>query len=301
MPYTNVIFNPAFWKTLVQRPRFTNDNIPDLIGKVVIVTSTNSGLGYATTVALASHGAHVFPACRSETKALEAMERAKAEIKKGPKAIYTTNARDATTTEPALDFLKLDLDDMNDCHRAARTFLERGLPLHILFNNGGIMTSPFTLSADGIEQQFATFSKKSQPSRIVMLSSIGHEGSVKGEIDFDTLNDRTASNPVSYYGRSKLANILFGKALARRLASEKVYANMPHPGFVYTELQRNNKDSMGAVAVTTYDIAGIICAAKPEVGALNQLYLATSPEVEEKDLRGKYFVPVGNELRPSKL
>ncbi|KAF9090513.1 hypothetical protein BGX29_011427 [Mortierella sp. GBA35] len=56
---------------------------------------------------------------------------------------------------------------------------------------------------------------------------------------------------------------------------------------------------MGAVAATTYDLAGRMCAAKPEVGALNQLYLAASPEVEEKDLRGKYFVPVGNELRPS--
>ncbi|KAG0208558.1 hypothetical protein BGX33_006188, partial [Mortierella sp. NVP41] len=213
MPYTNVVCNPAFWKTLVQRPRFTNNDIPDLTGKVVIVTGANSGLGYATTVALASHGAHVFLACRSETKALEAMERVKNEIKKNPKAIYPKSANGATTTEPALDFLKLDLNDMNDCHRAARTFLERGLPLHILINNGGIMTSPFALSADGIEQQFAVnhmghfvftlglldVLKKSQPSRIVMLSSIGHEGSVKGGIDFDTLNDRTASNPASRY------------------------------------------------------------------------------------------------------
>ncbi|KAG0247466.1 hypothetical protein BG011_001428 [Mortierella polycephala] len=74
---------------------------------------------------------------------------------------------------------------------------------------------------------------------------------------------------------------------------------MPHPGFVYTDLQRNNKDTFGSVAANVYDLAGKMCAAKPEVGALNQLYCATSPEIEEKDIRGKYFVPVGHEMRPS--
>ncbi|KAF9950172.1 hypothetical protein BGZ72_008138 [Mortierella alpina] len=304
MPYSNVVFNPAFWKTLVQRPKYTEKDIPDLSGKVAVITGANTGLGYATMVALASHGAHVILACRSEAKALEAIERAKLDIKKKNPLLKS---------DPKLEFLALDLNDMNKCHQAAKAFLEKGLPLHILVNNGGIMTSPFALSADGIEQQFAVnhmghfvFTmalldriKESQPSRIVMLSSIGHEGSVKGGIDFETLNDKSASNPASRYGRSKLANILCGKALARRLANEKVYVNMPHPGFVYTELQRNNKDSMGAIAAMTYDLAGRMCASKPEVGALNQIFCATSPEIEEKDLRGKYFIPVGNELRPS--
>ncbi|KAF9903048.1 hypothetical protein EC991_004260 [Linnemannia zychae] len=324
MPYTNVACQTAFWKTLVQRPKFSTDNIPDLSQKVVIVTGANSGLGYATTVALASHGAHVFLACRSESKALEAIARARVEIAATPAAEkylrepLTAAAagggeRGGRRKEARLEFLKLDLNDMNSCAQAARVFLDKGLPLHILINNGGIMTSPFALSADGIEQQFAVnhmghfvFTmalldriKQSQPSRIVMLSSIGHEHCPKGGVDFSTLNDRNASNPASRYGRSKLSNILFGKALARRLAGEKVYVNMPHPGFVYTELARNNKDSMGVVAATAYDLAGRMCASKAEVGCLNQLYLATSPEVEEKDLRGKYFVPVGNELRPS--
>ncbi|KAF9925256.1 hypothetical protein FBU30_004948 [Linnemannia zychae] len=313
MPYSNVAFNPAFWKTLVQKTRFTTDDIPDLTNKVAIVTGANSGLGYATTVALASHGAQVFLACRSRTKALEAIERARIDIKATPAAKKYLKDSEGKDKEAQLDFLELDLNDMNNCSRAAKTFLSRGLPLHILINNGGIMTSPFALSVDGIEQQFAVNHMghfvftlglldciiASQPSRIVILSSIGHEGSVKGGIDFETLNDRNASNPPSRYGRSKLANILFGKALARRLASHQVYVNMPHPGFVYTELARNNKDSMGVIAAAAYDLAGRCCASKPEVGCLNQLYLATSPEVVEKGLRGGYFVPVGNELRPS--
>lgn len=189
MPYTNVAFNPQFWKTLVQKTKFSTEDIPDLTGKVVIVTGANSGLGYATTVALASHGAHVFLACRSKDKALEAIEKAKVEIRgssrsasfpttttttasattasapssptgKAPTAAAIAAAKylkdkDGNAVEPKLEFLQLDLNDMNSCSRAAKEFLEKGLALHILINNGGIMTSPFALSADGIEQQFA--------------------------------------------------------------------------------------------------------------------------------------------------
>ncbi|KAF8930472.1 hypothetical protein BGZ47_000538, partial [Haplosporangium gracile] len=197
MPYTNVAFNPQFWKTLVQKTKFSTEDIPDLTGKVVIVTGANSGLGYATTVALASHGAHVFLACRSKDKALEAIERAKGEIRGDGSArassfpfnattasvpatattTTTTSApssptagkptaaalaaakylkdKDGSPVEPKLEFLQLDLNDMNSCSRAAKEFLDKGLALHILINNGGIMTSPFALSADGIEQQFA--------------------------------------------------------------------------------------------------------------------------------------------------
>lgn len=146
MPYTNVVFNGAYWKSFTHRPRYTHDDIPDLTGKVAIVTGANSGLGYATTVALAARGAHVFLACRAMGKALEAIEKAKAEIKtKYPQF----------KGEPNFDFLALDLNDMKKCQHAAQEFLKRGLPLHILVNNGGIMTSPFALSADDIEQQFA--------------------------------------------------------------------------------------------------------------------------------------------------
>lgn len=130
---------------MFQRHRYTDKDIPSLSGKVAIVTGANTGLGYATTVALASHGARVFLACRSRERALEAIERAKADIAKLPNAPENTQ----------LDFLELDLNSMGSCNRAAKEFVKLGLPLHILINNGGIMTTPFALSADGIEQQFA--------------------------------------------------------------------------------------------------------------------------------------------------
>ncbi|KAF9342947.1 hypothetical protein BGX26_006526 [Mortierella sp. AD094] len=293
----------AYWKTYFTPNRYSNDLIPDQTGKVAIVTGANTGLGYATMVALAGHGAHVFLACRSEERALLAVEKAKQEIKeKYPLA-----------PAPNLEFLELDLNDMSKCKKAANEFLNKGLPLHLLVNNSGIMTTPFALSADGIEQQFAVnhmghfvFTtalleriKESQPSRIVVLSSHSHERPVEGGIDFDTLNDEKMSTIVSRYGRSKLANVLFGKALARRLADTQVYVNIVHPGFVATELQRHNKDLFGPVVLRILEAITAVMAMTPEVGALTQLYVATSPEIVNEDIRGRYFVPIANEIQPS--
>ncbi|KAF9535902.1 hypothetical protein EC957_001547, partial [Mortierella hygrophila] len=189
---------------------------------------------------------------------------------------------------------------MNKSHLAAQEFLKKGLPLHILINNSGIMNCPFALSADGIETQFAVnhmghfvFTmglldriKESQPSRIVILSSFGHELTPKhmNGIDFDTINDEAKFSNVDRYARSKLANVLFGKALARRLASEKVWVNVAHPGYVATNLDRSTKEVWGDFADKVFRMVTYIAAMSPSVGALTQLYLATSPEVESKDI-----------------
>src|SRR5690349_14197802 len=143
--FTNSLTQLAWWKTLLTPNNYSHDKIPDLTGKVAIVTGANSGLGYATTVALAANGARVFLACRSRERAQEAIENARAEIKaKYPKA-----------PTPQLEFLELDLNDMTKSSQAAQEFLKKGLPLHILVNNSGIMNCPYALSADGIETQFA--------------------------------------------------------------------------------------------------------------------------------------------------
>lgn len=96
-------------------------------------------------VALAGQGAHVFLACRDQAKALAAIERANKDIKE----LYPN-----LSTEPKLDFLELDLNDLKKCRLAAETFLSKGLPLHLLVNNSGIQ-SEFELSVDGIENTFA--------------------------------------------------------------------------------------------------------------------------------------------------
>ncbi|KAF9165332.1 hypothetical protein DFQ26_000266 [Actinomortierella ambigua] len=311
MPISHMLTSAQWWKTWVVRDQYTYKDIPDLTGKVAIVTGANTGLGYATMVALAARGAHVFLACRSKERALEAIARAKSEIT-ALAALTSSSAMEVISVDPKLEFLELDLNDMNKSYRAAQEFLAKGLPLHILVNNSGIMNTPYALTADGVEQQFGVnhmghfvFTlalldriKQSQPSRIVVLSSMGHELTVKSGIDFDTMNDEKASDPFTRYGRSKLANILFAQELAKRLAAEKVYVNVCHPGYVNSDLYRYGKETMGqatakVVALTTH------CIAKtPKKAALTQLFLATSPEVEARDIRGRYFIPIAHEIRP---
>ncbi|KAG0299832.1 hypothetical protein BGZ98_009722 [Dissophora globulifera] len=259
--------------------------IPDLSGKVAIVTGANTGLGYATAVTLAGHGARVFFACRSKQRALDAIENAKKEIQEEyPQLIG----------EPQLEFLELDLNSLTKSRDAAKAFLAKNLPLHILVNNSGIMMTPFELSADGIETQFAV-----NHMGIVVLASIAHEDPVPGGIDFDTLNDPTKSSTVSRYGRSKLANVLFANALARRVANERVYVNVAHPGYVSTELIRHSQELGGVVYDKFIHATTKVVGMSPMKGALTQLYLATSPQAEDQDIRGRYFIPIANEISSS--
>ena len=91
-----------FWKTYFTPNHYSDKQIPNLTGKVAIVTGANTGLGYAATVSLAGNGAHVFLACRSQERAMDAIERAKNEIKK----------KFPNAAEPKLEFIALDLIDM---------------------------------------------------------------------------------------------------------------------------------------------------------------------------------------------
>ncbi|KAF9110263.1 hypothetical protein BGX27_006581 [Mortierella sp. AM989] len=293
-----------FWKSFVTPARYSHDQIPDQTGKVAIVTGANTGLGYATAKTLAAHGAHVFLACRNKEKGTKAIEKAKAEIKEQYPRI----------SEPKLEFLELDLNDMQKTRQAAKNFLSKGLPLHILVCNAGIMLTPFGLSADGIENQFAVnhmghfvFTmtllncvKESQPSRIVILSSNAHEATPEAGIDLDAINDQTKLTSFERYYRSKLANVLFANALARRLEKDNVYVNSLNPGYVNTELSRYAHDVFGTFFVNTFNTIGnALVAMKPEYACLTPVYLATSPDIENQEVRGRYFIPIAHEIHPS--
>ncbi|KAG0013836.1 Retinol dehydrogenase 14 [Podila clonocystis] len=262
---------------------FSYDRIPDLTGKYALVTGANQGIGYSTTLGLVSHGAHVTMACRTEAKANEAIERLHKDVKeKFPHSVAA--AQVSKGHRLPLEFLQLDLNDLKKTQKSAQEYLSRGLPLHILINNSGIAIEPWGLSADGIENHFAVnhlghfvFTtallgrlKESQPSRVVV---------------------------VSRYGRSKMANILFANALARRLAGSQVRVNSIHPGNVDTRMARTamakqDVDEEIAAIFSRTPKASILT---PDDGALTQLYVATSPDVVKSDIRGRFFVPIADE------
>ncbi|KAG0040579.1 hypothetical protein BGZ83_002482, partial [Gryganskiella cystojenkinii] len=305
--YANMLIDPVFLKSYFISPHFTNDMIPDLTGKIAIVTGANGGVGYATTVALAAHGARVFMACRSEARAKEAVDKVRQEIKQD----YPQYRG-----EVKLDFLELDLSDLTKVYQSAQTFLKEGLPLHILINNSGVAFSPIKQSADDLEYMFAinhlghfVFTlafleriKESQPSRIVNVSSWAlDDTNYPDGIDFSVLANPsaiTAIPDIVHYGRSKLANVLFTKALARRLINERVYVNTLHPGHVITNMAQTGRGSFSG------DVFAWVTerfAMSPKEGALTQLYCGTSPEIENKDLRGKFFIPYGVESKCNPL
>jgi retinol dehydrogenase 12 len=202
--------------------------------KVAFITGANTGIGRVTARELARQGMHVFVACRSLEKARPVV----AEIIE-------------QTGNPNVELLELDLADFASVRACAETFLARGLPLHLLINNGGLAGARgFTKS--GFELAFGVNHmghflltqllleriKQSAPARIVTVASRAHTR-VSG-IDWDAVRKKTATPAaLKEYGVSKLANVLFSAELARRLEGTGVTTYALHPGVVATDVWRS--------------------------------------------------------------
>uniref|UniRef100_A0ACD5XH60 Uncharacterized protein n=1 Tax=Avena sativa TaxID=4498 RepID=A0ACD5XH60_AVESA len=187
-------------------------------GLTAVVTGASSGIGAETARVLAARGAHVVMAARNLAAAESVRQAVLAE-----------------TPDASLDLMELDLSSMASVRRFAADFAAKGLPLNILVNNAGVMATPFSLSEDGIEMQFATnhvghfllthllletMQKTARESnvegRIVNVSSAAHKFTYQEGIRFDKINDETEYGSIGAYGQSKLANILHANELARR-------------------------------------------------------------------------------------
>jgi retinol dehydrogenase-12 len=236
-----------------------------LESKVFIVTGANTGIGRITAAELARRGAHVFLACRSRERTTPVMD----EIRRAAR-------------NEKIEFLPLDLADLGSVRSAASAFLSRSLPLHGLINNAGL-AGKRGLTKDGFELTFGSnhlgpflFTlllldrlKESAPSRIVNVASRGHK-TAKG-IDWEALRRPGASRAgLNEYAVSKLANVLFTKELARRLAGTGVTTYSLHPGVVATDIWRS----------VPWGLRGLVklFMISPEQGARTTLHCATSHE-----------------------
>ncbi|KAH8800583.1 NAD(P)-binding protein [Flagelloscypha sp. PMI_526] len=267
---------------------WNHEDIPDLTGKVFIVTGANTGIGYETVKSLLKKNARVYAAARSPTKGRDAIQRLKEET--GNEAI----------------FLHLDLGDLNSVKRAAEEFKQKESQLHVLINNAGVMTPPKDqFTTQGWDLQFGTnvighfllikfllptllATAQSSPSgtvRIVNTSSSAQYW--YHDIPFDVLKDGKARNklcPEQLYGVSKRGNIVVSSELARRYGGDRggIISTSLNPGAIATDLQRH-MSSPFVQRMSKY------IAHPPSLGAITQLWAATSEE--GKALNGKFLKP----------
>ncbi|KIM87346.1 hypothetical protein PILCRDRAFT_814840, partial [Piloderma croceum F 1598] len=127
-----------------------------------------------------------------------------------------------------------------------------------------------------------------------MLSSSGHTD-VKSPVNFERLSSPEGGKEIPWLGRygiAKLVAIQFTQSLQRLLANESIYVNCCNPGAVATDLNRDIETKFGRIAVYILALLQKLFFQPVQIGALTQLYLAASPEVEDKGIKGQYFWPV---------
>ncbi len=136
----------------------------------------------------------------------------------------------------------------------------------------------------------------------MVVSSAAHEGSYVGGIDFSKLDNGHGYNPIFAYGQSKLANVLFSNSLARRWRETGATSNALHPGMIKTELMRHVETYMNGHALLKY-IAPMLKVVDmvmmdADMGALTQLFVATSPSIDKNHITGMYFEPIAKLKKP---
>ncbi len=247
----------------------------------VVITGANTGIGKEAAVVLAGMGAHVIGTSRDEARG-----------QAGLSEIRERSGRDD------VEMLALDLASFASIRAFADTLLDRPDGIDVLVNNAGGVLSDRRETAEGFEMTFGVNHlghflltnllterlQASAPARVVVVASTAHRSPRKG-LDFDNLQSTRGFRPFLVYGRSKLANVLFARELARRLDGTGVTANALHPGFVRSEFGLGG--DMGSALTVGYKLVARPFAISPARGARTTVYLASSPEVA--DVTGWYF------------
>jgi NAD(P)-dependent dehydrogenase (short-subunit alcohol dehydrogenase family) len=252
-------------------------------GKVVVITGATSGIGRIAAEALAAQGARIILVARDPGRAESTLARLRA-----------VGAQGALGAQGAHEAHIADLSRLRDAKEIAARIAAQEPRIDVLINNAGNIFARRAVTADGLERTFAlnhmayfvlTHGLReclvaASPARIVNTASGAHRGH---SLDFDDLQMERRYRALTAYGRSKLANILFTRELARRLAGTGVTANCLHPGFVATGLGQRGAGFFGTMVRLAMVFAG-----DPERGAKTIVHLAASPDTATAT--GGYYV-----------
>lgn len=268
------------------KPAFTEKNVPDLGGKVYIVTGSNTGVGKEVAQILYSKNAKVYMAARSENKAKSAI----ADIQKA-----------WPQSKGSLIFLHLDFADLSTIKPAVERFTSRESKLHVLFNNAGVQAlndDGSVKTAQGYELHFGVnimgpflltkiltptlvATAKSEPAntvRVVWVCSLGTE--VTGEkshgITLEYINYWPSLSPLERYGVTKAGNWLHGVEFAKRYEADGVVSVPCNPGHLRSDLYRDGGWIFRAILNT-------LVLFPPVYGAYTEIFSGLSPTITIKD------------------
>ncbi len=274
---------------------YTRASIPDLTGRVTVVTGANGGLGLETAKAFAAKGAHVVMAARNQAKA----EGAAAEIR-------------AETPDASLEIVPLDLGSLASIQEAAGETLAAHPTIDILVNNAGLMAMPERRTADDFEMQFGVnhlghwaLTAQLMPAlvaaesaRVVTVTSTARHMGRAVDPANPHLDGRYS--PWRAYGQSKLANYHFAEGLQRAFERAGVRAQSlsAHPGLSNTDLQattvaEGGTGLLGPAAHRLTELMGMDAAH----GALPQIRAATDPHAAGGQLYAPRFASNGPAVR----
>jgi retinol dehydrogenase-12 len=247
-------------------------------GKHVAITGPTAGIGRTASLELARQGARLTLLCRSPQKAAELRDEIVAAGGLTPSVVI------------------MDMADLGSVRRAGEQLAAESGPLHVLLNNAGVINTSRKETIDGFEQtlavnHFAPFlltglllpRLQSTPgARIVNVASGAH-AFVKS-MGFDDMQATESYKTFREYGRSKLANILFTRRLARLLQGRDVTVNCLHPGAVATSLGTQNS------GIISRNLPRLLKPffRSPAQGAQSSIYLCSSDEVA--GITGEYFI-----------
>jgi NAD(P)-dependent dehydrogenase (short-subunit alcohol dehydrogenase family) len=260
-------------------------DIPDLTGKVAVVTGANGGLGLESAKALSGAGAHVIMAARDQLKAHGACD----EIK-------------AIHPDASIEIVELDLGSLDSVRTAAGEISRSHPRIDILLNNAGVMAIPERRTEDGFEMQFGinhlghwVFTSgllspllAADRARVVGVTSTAHH--VGRSVDPDNPNLEGNYGPWKAYGQSKLANFHFAIGLQREFEKRGLatMSLLAHPGLSHTNLQvRTVEEGGGGRSAPMWAWLAAHTGMRPAAGALPQLRAATDPNAHG----GEFFAP----------
>ncbi|KAI0859220.1 hypothetical protein F4860DRAFT_483509 [Xylaria cubensis] len=290
------IYSVAYQFLLPSKPRLVEKDVPNLQGKVIIVTGSNSGLGREIAQILYTKNAKVYMLARSEEKTRQAIDSIKAAV---------------PNSSGELLYLQLDLADLRTIKSTVDEFHSKESQLHLLFNNAGVA---FPRSGAKTKQGYAleigvnclgTFAltklltptivstaKTSPPDsvRVVWVSSSAAE-SYSAKKFVQTIDNAETLTQVGKYFSSKLGNYLHATEYATRYKKDGVVSIPLNPGALDSELWREQLSVVRS-------LLRVALLYPPLYGAYTCLYAAFSPEITlEKS--GSYVAPWGQLWNPA--